>query len=278
MQHIDLQILDQEVRVTTEAEDVAAAVLASFSAFEYNANGLSADRIEYLVTKSRRASVIVIEAPGLTEVCSSLSDLIYTLDKSFTLMLQRRRADLFFVHAAAVAYKGACLMIAGASGAGKSTFCWELCNAGFEYISDELAPIDLRSMLVSPYPRALCLKREIESMPAVPATTLRTERTIHFPAESLPVEVVSHSIPVGGIVFLEKTDSKDDSVLELIGAAEGAARLYANGLNQLAHEHDGLEAVKRIASAVPCYKLMRGNLQHMRAIVLNEVTLSGSGH
>ena len=50
------------------------------------------------------------------------------------------------------------MLLAGASGNGKSTTAWALLHRGFQYLSDELAPLDLSAMTVHAFPHALCLK------------------------------------------------------------------------------------------------------------------------
>jgi hypothetical protein len=48
-----------------------------------------------------------------------------------------------------------------------------------------------------------------------------------------------------------------------VSAAEAAARLYANALNQLAHAGDGLGAAIEIVNAARCYSLKRAELSKM---------------
>jgi len=45
-----------------------------------------------------------------------------------------------------------------------------------------------------------------------------------------------------------------------VSTAEASSLIYVNGLNQLAHEQDGLDAAVRIASHVPAFRLDSANL------------------
>jgi hypothetical protein len=68
--------------------------------------------------------------------------------------------DHVFVHAGAVAHRGAAIVIPGASLAGKTTLVAALVRAGAEYYSDECAPLD-NDGLVHPYARPLSLRNEL---------------------------------------------------------------------------------------------------------------------
>jgi hypothetical protein len=171
---------------------------------------------------------------------------VYFLEKALTIELQKIRRDLLFVHAAAISFHGRCTIVAGESGAGKSTLCWGLCNEGGAYMSDELAPVDLTSMEVEPYPHAICLKHIAEGGYAAPPLALDTERTMHIPVEAIPGAIEMRTRMVQNVVFLVNDDQLTETNAIEIGAPEAAMRLYVNSLNQLAHEKDGLAAVSRI--------------------------------
>jgi hypothetical protein len=61
------------------------------------------------------------------------------------------------LHGAAVARERATLLL-GAGGSGKSTLCCELVRRGWNYLSDELALVELTSGRVAPFHRAILLK------------------------------------------------------------------------------------------------------------------------
>jgi hypothetical protein len=65
---------------------------------------------------------------------------------------------LFAVHAAAVAHRGRALVLAGPSGAGKTTLAVALAALGLEILSDELAILDPATGLVHPYLRRLHIR------------------------------------------------------------------------------------------------------------------------
>lgn len=199
-----------------------------------------------------------LECEGDVIDCATLADLIYDFEKDMTVRVQLQRPDLLFIHGAVVAKDDRCVIIAGESGAGKSTLCWTLCNAGFEYLSDELAPVEPGAGIVQPYPHALCLKSRPTFMRELSPRVVDAERTLHIPLSDIPGPHALSATKLAAIVFIDKTvDIKRGALPQEIGAAEAAARLYANSLNQLAHEREGLGAVSRIASDTPAWSLQR---------------------
>jgi hypothetical protein len=62
-------------------------------------------------------------------------------------------------HAAALDADGTGILVPGASGAGKSTLAAALTRAGFRYLTDELAALDLGSGRLLPYPKPITVKQ-----------------------------------------------------------------------------------------------------------------------
>lgn len=176
-----------------------------------------------------------------------VSEFLYFFEKDLTIELQRRRPDLYFIHAAAVELDGKAAIIVAPSGTGKSTTTWGLLHAGLRYLSDELAPVDLDTMTVHPYPHALCLKNEPPGPYSLPLGTLRTAETLHVPVEFLPAEAALLPTALVQTIFLKRDVSLDHPGIREINAGEAAARLLANALNPLAHRGDGLDAAIEIA-------------------------------
>ena len=175
------------------------------------------------------------------------------------LEVQRRNPRLFFIHSSAIAWQGRASLFVGESGRGKSTLCWAMLHHGFEYLSDELAPIALDGLEVLPYPHALCLKRLPPSYP-LPASAMQLYRTLHVPVEALPVPVVSQPCPLDAIFLLRYDSGATEPLLRRLTAGEAAARLFVNALNALAHSNGGLDAVLHIASQTRCYALTTAGL------------------
>jgi len=193
-------------------------------------------------------------------------ELVYHVEKTITIDTQRRRPDLFFLHAAALELDGSALLLIAPSGAGKSTTAWALVNRGFGYLSDELAAVALDAMTIAPYPHAPCLKRPPPAPFDLPAETLVTGQTLHVPAHRIP-SVCRRPVPLAAVVFNRFDPAAEAPLLQALGAGEASVLVYRNGLNQLVHERAGLAAAVRVARAVPCYRLVAAGLEATCALL-----------
>lgn len=184
-----------------------------------------------------------------------VAEFMFYFEKDLTLELQRRRSDLYFLHAAVLEDGNKAALMVAASGTGKSTMAWGLLHAGCRYLSDELAPISLDTMTVQAYPHALCLKSEPPGPYRLPLKTLRTSETLHVPVEHLPGQAMLTPCPLTAIFFLKRENTSQRPQLRALSAGEASIRLLANALNPLAHPGDGLDAAIEIARHARCFEL-----------------------
>jgi hypothetical protein len=194
-------------------------------------------------------------------------ELLYSVEKTLTIATQRHRPDLFFLHAAALAINGDAVLLIASSGSGKSTTAWAMTQRGFSYLSDELAPVDLSTMSVHPYPHALCLKSAPPSPFALPPTTIVTAHTMHVPTESM-ANVSRRPTALRAVFFNQYDADAPAPSVRSIGPGQSTALIYRNGLNQLAHESAGLAAAAKIASSVASYQLITNDLDRSCALVM----------
>jgi hypothetical protein len=186
--------------------------------------------------------------------------LLNHFDGDVTIALERARPDLYFLHAAALVFDGAVTLLVAPSGGGKSISSWALTHHGFAYLSDELAPIDLRSVTVHAYTRALCLKRRPPDEYPLPPDAVFTSRTIHVPVDALPGGTADAPGPVRAMFFLHYRPDLPQGSLHRVTAGEAAARLYPNALNPLAHPGEGLQGALRVATTAAAYRLVTPDL------------------
>jgi hypothetical protein len=217
----------------------------------------SASDLTYSI-ESSAASCSIVRADRVLPWADP-DDMLFVFEKDLTVELQKRRPDLYFLHSAAVERNGKVCLLAADSGSGKSTTTWALLHHGFGYLSDELAPVDLDSMRVSPYPHALCLKQAPPDYP-LPTDTIDLGRTLHVPVRSLPADTITEPLPLGAVFLVKYRPDLAEPELRAIGPAEASARLYLTALNALSHPNRGLEAAVRIAEHVPCFEIHSANL------------------
>ena len=222
-------------------------------------------RIDYSGDLGRK--ICVHRSGQAPEYAEDKGIFLYLFEKNMTIALERIRHDLYFIHAAALEYKDKLHLLVAESGGGKSTTSWALLHHGFRYASDELAPVISDSMKVLPYTHALCLKADPPPPYSLPKATLYTERTLHIPVDSLPSKVINTALPLESILFVRyRPDAKSPSIHQ-ISKAQAGARVYANGLNQLAHPDDGLDAALQIAQHCTSYELESANLEETCLLV-----------
>ena len=195
------------------------------------------------------------------------AELLWALDDDVVIEIQKRRPDLYFVHAAVLELGGRAFMLVAESGGGKSTTAWALLHHGFGYLSDELGPVDLDSLSVQPYLRALCLKDE----PPAPYTS-PSQRAPNVQVDTrldthLPGPIRREPLGLAATFFLRYEPGAPGPSVRPVTSAEGSARLYANTLNALAHQAAGLDGAIRIASRRSCFELVSAELAATAALV-----------
>jgi hypothetical protein len=204
----------------------------------------------FLMSRVGREPLIALDA----------GELLFLFEKDMTVELEQLRPDLYFVHAAVLAFDHQAVMLVGESGSGKSTTTWALLHHGYGYLSDELGPVDLRTCEVYPYPHALCLKDVPPRPYSLPKNTLYTSRTLHIPTADLPGQIGEDPLPLAAVFFLQYQPEATVPVVAPVSQAEAAARLFANALNPLAHMADGIEGAITLATNVAAVRLFSAEL------------------
>lgn len=266
MSVFQLSIFDRTIRVACADSALESLLLGVYGSLlcREAANDLAPD-IDYKVSRGDGIDEnqrFCIHRVGQEPIYSGdIGLFIYQFEKDMTILLEEMRHDLYFLHAAALEYRGKIHLLVAESGGGKSTTGWALLHHGFNYASDELAPVDLSSMKVQVYPHALCQKTEPPEPYSLPEQTLNTERTLHVPVSAMPCQLVTDSLELQSIFFVRYDSQAASPSVKPVSSGEAGARVYANGLNQLAHPSDGLDAALEIAQHCNCYELQSAKLQ-----------------
>jgi hypothetical protein len=264
-----LRVLNCDIAVRCVDEASSDLLRECYSAFVLPAEAEFLLALDYDVSPADHANGWTIRCDGTAIHCHDSYDLIYAFEKDLTQRVQLLRENLLFIHGAALSVAEHCVIISGESGSGKSSLAWFMSQHGFDYLSDELAPVDPAFLQVEPYPHALCLKEKPMFKPALPDSTQYTEVTIHVPAYELPTRALNRPCPLSLLIFIDGSLRGRNLVVRAIGCAESAARLYSNGLNQLSHRGDGLPVVADIARGVPAYLMSGGTVEERAKAIRN---------
>jgi hypothetical protein len=258
---ISLLALGRHVEFTLSDPALITLVAANFGAMIVNRPGRPAD-LRYSEIRTGTKSSFLLAAPeGRVLRAETPAELVWTLEKDITVALQKARPELLFLHSAAVEFGGNAFGLVASSGTGKSTTTWAVLHHGFRYLSDELSPIDLDALEVHPYAHALCLKQAPPLPYVLGEDVLDLGRTLHVPAQSLPGGIVQAPRRLAAIFMLDRDSRRPRPLLQRVGCAEAAARLYANALNPLAHPNLGIDAALHIAERLPCFLLSLADLR-----------------
>ena len=184
------------------------------------------------------------------------------------------------LHAGAVAHNGKAVLIAGPTGAGKSSLIAWLIASGFSYLSDEVA-ILLEHSAILGLPRALVLKpgsaEEVLALPTYHAAPLvRAGEHIMVRPRSVPRRD-ANSCSCALIVF-PQFESGAGLRIESITAAQAAFRLVGTNLNARNLPDGGFRAITGFARQAPAVTLRYGSFDQLHGTVdvLMRFLLDGS--
>ena len=204
-------------------------------------------------------------APSVRELARSLVWLLNALALNAP-------SSQVYVHAAVASRAGKAVILPGRSGAGKTTLVTALALAGWTYLSDEVAALDLRRDLVHPYPRPLALEEGSWGMfpgagdrwPAdVPE--LVTDLLLLLPGTLGPSEPPGPARPAA-IVFPEVVPGAA-AALHPIGRAETLERLVALTFNLRALGADGFRGLADAVGRSTCRRLTLDGVEAAPALL-----------
>ena len=112
-----------------------------------------------------------------------------------------RVAGFAVLHAGAVAYAGRAWLLAGPSGAGKTTLTLALLERGFPLLSDDFAPLELATGLVYPFPKSLGVREGPGHDSAARLTVQRGRAALHA-SDWEPA-----ALPLGGVLLFDGRDA-----------------------------------------------------------------------
>lgn len=180
----------------------------------------------------------------------------------FTMIYQALRPfDYFLLHAAALSWQGAGVLITGPSGAGKTTTMLQCVRAGFQFIADDATLLDLqadgRVRAVSTLNTMHVTPQTIGLFPelALPAQDTRGDKTTLFLPEIYP-GVMAAAAEVGLLIVPSLHGPRDGSFEPLSARAVLADALPLSvDLSQPEAAAAHLDLLFHLVSTVRCYRL-----------------------
>ena len=149
-------ILGQRVRICASSPPIARLLNANFAAFAVSESGVEA-QLDYTIAGTQSFSV---RRDGRAPIAHATTpgDLLYEVEKDVIVEVQRRGPELSSSIPARSPGRGeaVCSLLIRRR---EVDHTWAMLHHGYEYLSDEVAPVALDTLAVHPYPRAVCLKR-----------------------------------------------------------------------------------------------------------------------
>jgi hypothetical protein len=183
-----------------------------------------------------------------------------------------RSSDYVLLHAGAVSASGAGVVMPAASEAGKTTLVAGLIRAGFQYVTDEIAAIDPRSLALIPYPKPLSiddgswdvLKEYAPPTNGVTAAYFGDQWQVN--PQSLRADAVSESVAVS-LVVLPVYREGSRTIVEPVRRAEAVLAMLRETFEFHKAGGRNLSVLARLLERVGCYRLQSGDLDQACAAV-----------
>lgn len=213
-----------------------------------------------------------IALDGRETWCGEAGDLAVELTRIVNRLVVWRSGTRLLVHAAVARLGGQMVVLPGPPDAGKSTLVTGLVRAGWEHLSDELAPVDPGTAEIAPYPRAIGLEGEArflfpELRPEVEAAVDPYLARRWLVAPSAVGRVATAGGPATLLVF-PRHEPRAETRLEWIRPAHALQELVTNTVNLGAHGRPGFRTLARVVRGARCARLVSGDL----ARAVDEVT------
>lgn len=180
------------------------------------------------------------------------------------------RDDFLQLHAATMMYGGAGVILAGPSGAGKSTLVAGLLARGWKYLSDEFALIHPDTLLLHPFPKAVCIKsgafpiaEELELPFASRHYYLKGLKGMvrYINPNRLTPSSVAAPCPVRLVLFPRYTPDIVDPSVSPLSRARAAFMLLGGALNRRRFGGRAVSIICDVVRAAECRALRSGPIQ-----------------
>jgi hypothetical protein len=170
------------------------------------------------------------------------------------------------LHAGAVAWRGAGVVLPGTTGSGKTTLVTGLIRAGFSYLSDEAALIEPQTGWLYPFPKSLTLRPEsLRLLPELteklaPELAWTTRLRYHLSADAVRAD------PFGGpciVRYVITPTYKPGSQIRLapISRAQTLVDLSKNAFNLNLFGRVGVAVLADVVRGAECFQMQVGDLE-----------------
>ena len=247
VEEIVVQFDGSQIAIKTDVPEVYTYIAANFSHMVVPTRHQSAEAISVL---KRGAGYVVAGQESSQHPFTPLDELLPLLKDAVRINFMRRRPDLLWLHAGAVARDGFALLISGPSGQGKSGLTTRLSEKGWKFLSDDIAPIRLHEDVVIPFPQ--CPTRRVH-----PGRLVGSDSVASLQREVIQLDqgcVITTPVRLRALLFVRFQDSSSARLTQL-SSGPGAMEVLKNLTNFMDHRHAGVSRAADLARRLDIYEL-----------------------
>jgi hypothetical protein len=184
------------------------------------------------------------------------------------------------LHAGAVARNGQAVIVAGPTGAGKTSVTAWLIDRGFQYITDELVTLVNGDAQIVGLPRAMIVKghgsecvRNLSTFNNAISVCVGADLAV-----GLPLNSVAKDVPTPcGLIVMPRYVEDGELRIESLGPAQAALQLMTCNLNARNLPDGGLNAITRLTRQALCITIEYGHFGQLDGVLdlLAHVVLDG---
>ena len=247
IEQINIEFDGEQVAVRTDVAELRDYLARTYELMLSERNGSAIGHLEI----TRLPDGFAFRGESELDYGGDISGLYEYLKYELLVQFIRKRQDLLWLHAAAVERSGKALIVAGPSGQGKSTMSTRLCEMGWSFMSDDIAPVRMAANEVLPFPQSPF--RRIGGTREVDRPTLESleKEPVSIPPESIRREPA----PIAAIVF-PVYRPETESTLVPMASGNAAFELLRSYTNFIDHKESGVARASELARQIPAYQLI----------------------
>ncbi|HEY9060608.1 MAG TPA: hypothetical protein VIO64_08925 [Pseudobacteroides sp.] len=147
----------------------------------------------------------------------------------------------WYLHGGAVSYNGKAIIISGTTHAGKTTMISTLCTKGGSYLTDDIVPINVETLKVSPFPHPVAsrnighMEGEVLSRHFSISAVKMLGKNKHHPGgdekfilNPKRFEDIEGLIPAKAVVLLKRMEGYDGVCIKKLSSGEAFIKLLLN--------------------------------------------------
>lgn len=209
----------------------------------------------------------------------------YTVKNLFSqvvFLLRRRFAAL---HAATLSYKGQGLILCGAARCGKTLLSTLLLEQDCSYSSDDVTLITRETLKVAPFPRALTIREEYQSLVAPLLAEARQVKRFKVADQERLLVALERPVPeevVPRVICLPSYEPNGRTGLHTMSPAIMLVTLMHHRFHPLTgsleeYDDEDFEFFSRLLEGVACYRLVYADPQEAAHILKEIISQEGIG-